>query len=204
MIRRLAAFLALLTAALLLPTEARLSQVFYEELPLRDVVQRWGTVLIVRQDTPPTRKLDVPYTLTNNRGEVIRTSYPVDVARVIVEEVIRAEGEPPKPGAALELYSPHTLTLFNHGLRYDLTGTSRSFSLEIFYGEDLFTAQPADARFIVFVREPNHINPGEGPTQDAWRAMADATRGMLPLTVAGAVLPVSRRQEVEALLNPPA
>ncbi|MCK6518772.1 hypothetical protein L6R46_27405, partial [Myxococcota bacterium] len=72
-----------------------------------------------------------------------------------------------------------------------------------FKGENLYATHPDDARFIVFLRPPTPLGRQEGPFEAAWASMAKAIDGMSAFAVGGAVLPLSRRAEVEALLNPP-
>ena len=201
-LKLLGAMLLLFTTALL-PSEARLSQVFHREVGLEELVQYGGWVLVVRLDTPPTRVVNVPYSLKTKGGEGFESTYGVPVARVVVEEVIRAEDDAPMVGAALELYESDTLSMFALTLEYELSGMSESPIFSRFKGENLFATHPADVRFIVFVRPPTPLGPQEGPFEAAWASMAKATEGMSAFAVGGAVLPVSRRAEVEALFNPP-
>ena len=198
-----AVFLFALTA-LLVPSEAHLSKIYHQDVSLTELVGQESWVLLVRLDTPPTRVVTVPYSLTNQGGERVESSYAVPVARVIIEEVLHAEDTPPAVGAALELYEPDTLTLFELTLRYEATGSTKSPIFQRFEGENLFAPQPNDARFIVFVRPPAVGEPQEGPYEAAWTSMAQATRGMSPFLVRGAALPASRRAEVEAMLPRPA
>ncbi|MCK6521190.1 hypothetical protein L6R49_07085 [Myxococcota bacterium] len=196
------AALLLLTSAALAPSEARLSQVFHREIALDELWLHNVWVLVVRLDTPPTRTVSVPYSVTNPAGEQKRSTYSLPVVRVVVEEVLRAESAAPAVGAGLELYESESLTMFAITLEYEASGMSESPIFDRFAGENLFGPQPKDARFIVFVRPPSPLGAQPGPFEDAWASMAAATDGMSAFSVGGAALPLSRRAEVEALLGP--
>lgn len=195
--------LLLLTCAAIAPSEARLSQVFHREVTLEELGRYGDWVLVVRLDAPPTRVVSVPYALTNQRGDRVESTYSLAVARVVVEEVLRAEGAAPAVGAALELYEPDSLSMFALTLEHEASGMLESPIFERFPGESLFAAHPADARFIVFLRPPSQMGAQPGPFEHAWASMAAATRGMSAFAVGGSVLPMSRRAEVEALLHAP-
>ncbi|MEY3212572.1 MAG: hypothetical protein RIT28_3053 [Pseudomonadota bacterium] len=195
--------LLLLTTLALTPSEAHLSQVFHHEVGLEELGLYGGSVLVVRLDTPPTRVVSVPYALTTQDGKKVESTYSLAVARVIVEELILAEDGAPQVGAALELYEPESLSMFALTLEYEASGMLESPIFSRFKGENLFATHPADARFIVFVRPPSPLGPQAGPFEAAWASMAKATSGLSAFAVGGAVLPMSRRAEVEALLNPP-
>lgn len=199
--RRLAALLVL-TLAALMPSEAHLSKVYHQDVSLLELVNQTSWALVVRLDTPPTRVVTVPYSLTSRDGAPMESIYGVPVVRVIIEEVLRAEDETPSVGAALELYEPETLTMFELTLRYEATGSTKSPIFDRYEGVNLFAPQPADARFVVFVRPPAAMEPQDGPYAAAWRSMAQATRGMSPFVTRGAALPASRRDEVVAMLPP--
>jgi hypothetical protein len=195
--------LLLLSTLALTPSEAHLSQVFHHEVGLEELGLYGGWVLVVRLDTPPTRTVSVPYSLKTKDGKRLESTYPLPVARVVVEEVLRAEDGAPQVGAALELYESESLSMFALTLEYEASGMLESPIFSRFKGENLFAAHPADARFIVFVRPPTPLGPQEGPFEGAWASMARSTDGMSAFAVGGAVLPLSRRGEVEALFNPP-
>lgn len=144
----------------------------------------------------------MPYAVTDKAGQPKEGSFTLPVARVIVEDVILTDGAAPHKGAALELYSPDALTMFELTLRYEATGVTKSPLFERFPGVDLLAPTSPGDRFIVFLRPPSDAMSQDGPYAKAWAAMASATRGMCPFTMSGAALPLSRRQEVEALLNP--
>ncbi|MBK7756056.1 MAG: hypothetical protein IPI35_06545 [Deltaproteobacteria bacterium] len=201
-LKPLAALFLLFTVAIT-PSEARLSQVFHQEVSLEELRLYGAWVLVVRLDTPPTRTVSVPYSLKTEDGKRVESTYGLPVARVVVEEVIVAEGEAPAVGAALELYESESLSMFAITLEYEASGMSESPIFHRFKGENLYATHPADARFIVFLRPPAPLGRQEGPFEDAWASMAKAIDGMSAFAVGGAVLPLSRRAEVEALLNPP-
>ena len=123
--RRLAALLVL-TLAALMPSEAHLSKVYHQDVSLLELVNQTSWALVVRLDTPPTRVVTVPYSLTSRDGAPMESIYGVPVVRVIIEEVLRAEDETPSVGAALELYEPETLTMFELTLRYEATGPDKA------------------------------------------------------------------------------
>ncbi len=199
--RRLAALLVL-TLAALMPSEAHLSKVYHQDVSLAELVNHADWALLVRLDTPPTRVVTVPYSLITQDNTRHESTYALPVVRVIIEEVLRAEDETPSVGAALELYEPETLTMFELTLRYEATGSTKSPIFDRYEGVNLFAPQPADARFVVFVRPPAAMEPQDGPYAAAWRSMAQATRGMSPFVTRGAALPASRRDEVVAMLPP--
>ena len=197
------AALLVLTLAALLPSEAHLSKIYHEDVSLAELVNHTDWALLVRLDTPPTRVVAVPYSLITQDNTRHESTYALPVVRVIIEEVLRAEDEPPAVGAALEIFTPETLTMFELTLRYEATGSTKSPIFQQFEGENLFAPQPANAKFIVFVRPPNVNEPPPGPYESAWASMGRATQGMSAFMMGGAALPASRRDEVLAMLPPP-
>ncbi|MBK9645844.1 MAG: hypothetical protein IPO67_11950 [Deltaproteobacteria bacterium] len=149
-----------------------MSKVYHQDVSLLELVNQTSWALVVRLDTPPTRVVTVPYSLTSRDGAPIESTYALPVVRVIIEEVLRAENEPPAVGAALEIFTPETLTMFELTLRYEATGSTKSPIFQQFEGENLFAPQPADARFIVFVRPPAAMSPRPAPTSRPGRRWA--------------------------------
>lgn len=176
-----------LGAALLVGSDAQLSQVFYEAVPLEEALPRASVVVVARLADPPRRT-------ETSRFEGSEVQVHFD--RIVVERWLTPK--PPDAPEVLELHDPTEEDRLHLALLARDEGIRKSplyFELE---GGLSPEALPEDGRGVYLLGPAVQAYAGEPETPMA--ALRAALAGTHPYVVLDAALPMSRLSEVEARL----
>ncbi|MCB9762248.1 MAG: hypothetical protein H6739_20780 [Alphaproteobacteria bacterium] len=202
-LRTLAAALALV-AALVVPLEAHVSQVFYEPTTLEDLASSAPVVVVATLADPAVRVVEFDWTAARASGEAATGRYGAGVLQAVVREVLYAApaaGTGPAKGDTIDILDADTSETFGLTLSYELEGLSESPIFFRYEGLPLYGPEAAGKEGIFFLSPPQAHAGSVTLYRSAWEAFDKAFARAWRLTVGGAVAPVSERRKVERLLK---
>ncbi len=182
-----------LTLFLLIPTEAKLSQVFPESKTLQEVIDTTQVIVIATPNSSRTFTFNSELYISSTKDidlkyDVTASSYTVDEIIWSNMELVESHSLEVKdqiksllPGQTIYVFDPNALQNAHEQARYDSGGGSKSYSQP--YYENRFKKDPGDVPRYLFLQTMDYKDK-------TW-----------VLTEGGAMEPLEAKEQIDKIIN---